>query len=46
MKTVLDPVTDNLLRNWEGAGFIYAIAAKEVRAELEQEVRDEQRKTA
>lgn len=46
MQTLLDPVTDALLRSWESAGFRYAIAAKEVRAELEQEAEDEQRKTA
>ena len=46
MKPLLDPVTDALLRNWEGAGYPYSISAKEVRAELEQEAEDEQRKTA
>lgn len=33
----LDPVTDELLKSWERAGDIYAIAAREVRAELEEE---------
>ena len=33
----LDPITDELLKSWERAGDIYAIAAKEVRAELEEE---------
>lgn len=32
----LDAITDELLKSWERAGDIYAIAAKEVRAELEQ----------
>ena len=33
----LDPITDELLKSWERAGDIYAIAAKELRAELEEE---------
>ena len=33
----LDPITEELLKSWERAGDIYAIAAREVRAELEEE---------
>lgn len=33
----LDLITDELLKSWEQAGDIYAIAAREVRAELEAE---------
>ena len=46
MTTLLDPVTDNLLKSWERAGGPVAIAAKLVRAELDKEAEDEQRKTA
>ena len=37
----LDPMTDALLKSWEGAGNIYAIAAREVRAELEKEKKED-----
>ena len=33
----LDHITDELLKSWERAGDIYAITAREVRAELEKE---------
>ena len=33
----LDPMTDEPLKSWERAGGIYAIAAREARAELEKE---------
>ena len=33
----LDPITNELLKSWERAGDIYAIAAREVRGELEKE---------
>ena len=33
----LDPITEALLKSWEAAGDLYAIAAREVRAELEAE---------
>ena len=33
----LDPITDELLKSWERAGNVHAIAAREVRAELEKE---------
>lgn len=41
----VDPITDELLKSWERAGDIHSLAAKELRAELEEEVENEQRKT-
>lgn len=33
----LDPITEAILNSWEAAGELYAISAREVRAELEAE---------